>query len=188
MAVLKFITKNAEDGLYKDMAKYHDEESITDLINYIFNPQKTCGYIGGLSVDVNNAAYEMELLSALYHNNNGVRLRHWVISFSDQDLMNAAIQMGCGETQAIYKLGFLFAVVFADRFQIVYAIHFNTDTRHIHFVMNNVSYIDGRKFSGSKKDYWDYVCYVKRVAEMFGMILCVGSSQAAQKHYKKSAY
>ena len=39
MAQIKFITENAPDSPYE--TKYQDDETVWDVINYIFNAEKT---------------------------------------------------------------------------------------------------------------------------------------------------
>ena len=79
MALMKFITENALNSSYVE--KYKDDNAIGNVVNYVCNPEKTDGCIGGWAVDPCHAAYEMELLAKLFHNDRGVRLRHWVITF-----------------------------------------------------------------------------------------------------------
>lgn len=84
MAIMKFITENAFNSSYDQ--KYKDDNAITDIIGYVCNPEKTDGYIGSWSLDPRYAAYEMELLAKLFHNNHGIRLRHWIITFTADEL------------------------------------------------------------------------------------------------------
>ena len=70
-------------------------------------------------------------------------LRHWIISFGARDLISPI--------QAYY-IAVEAARFYADRYQLVFAVHEDTDQVHVHFVMNQVSYVDGRKYSGTKKN------------------------------------
>ena len=49
--------------------------------------------------------------------------------------------------------------------------------------MNTVSYVDGKKFSGSKADYYQYEKYAKRVAHDYGLTLYTAKDHAATKYY-----
>ena len=40
-----------------------------------------------------------------------------------------------------------------DKFQVVVTTHLNTDNLHNHFVINSVSFVDGKRFCNTKKDY-----------------------------------
>lgn len=180
MALMKFITENASNSMYTE--KYKDNDAIRNVISYVCNLEKTDGYIGGWAVDPCYAAYEMELLAKLFHNNQGVRLRHWIISFMDYELSKLRSQCHCDPMTALYRLGAYFSAYYKDRYQILYAVH-GGDQPHLHFVMNTVSYVDGKKFSGSKTDYYHYEKYAKGIARQVGMTLYTVKDQTATKYY-----
>ena len=43
--------------------------------------------------------------------------------------------------------------LWGDKFQVVVTTHLNTDNLHNHFILNSVSFIDGKRFCNTKKDY-----------------------------------
>lgn len=43
--------------------------------------------------------------------------------------------------------------VWGDRFQVLIATHLNTDCCHNHFVINSVSFVDGKRYNDCKKTY-----------------------------------
>ena len=58
------------------------------------------------------------------------------------------------------------ASYFSDRFQVVWCIHKKPASKkyggcssvyHAHFIMNSVSYIDGRMFSGNRSEIYDFM-------------------------------
>lgn len=179
MAVIKFITTNPKNSEY--IEKYKDDEAISAVIGYIFRPEKTQGYIGGWAVNPRNAAYEMEMVSALYHKRDGVRLRHWVISFADHEVACLERIGECSRMQAIYELSQLLSFYYANQHQIVFAVHSDSNLINVHFVMNNVSYVDGHKNTGTYKEYHDYINYCKAQLEPFGITLLEKKDRAAEK-------
>ena len=140
--------------------KYTDELAYQQLLDYIMRPDKTPDhYIGGFAVHPQYAAEEMQLVSQAYHQNRGVRLRHWIISFEKHELADAwhanqFAQMACR--------------FYADTYQIVYSVHEDAGHLHIHFVMNMISYQNGKRYSGQKKDFYDYLKYLQEIADLFG--------------------
>ena len=105
------------------------------------------------------AAEEMQLVSQAYHQDRGVRLRHWIISFEKHELADAwhanqFAQMACR--------------FYADTYQIVYSVHEDAKHLHVHFVMNMISYQNGKRYSGQKKDFYDYLKYLQEIADLFG--------------------
>ena len=43
--------------------------------------------------------------------------------------------------------------MFFRKYQIYYGVHEDTENLHIHFAVNTVSYVDGKKFHQSKKEF-----------------------------------
>ena len=110
--------------------KYADSLAYQQLLDYIMRADKTPNsYIDGFAVHPQYAAEEMQTVSAVYGQNRGVRLRHWIISFERNEL---------------------------------------PDALHIHFVMNMISYLDGKRYAGKKKDFYDYLNDLKGIAALFG--------------------
>lgn len=81
MAVLKIISVPQ---------KYTDVLAYQYLLDYCMRPGKTPNrYIDGFAVHPQYAAEEMQTVSAIYGQNRGVRLRHWIISFERNELPDA---------------------------------------------------------------------------------------------------
>ena len=141
--------------------KYMDDYAREDVIAYVLQNDKTPHHcIGGAAVNIYNALQEMTLLARAFHKDTGLRLRHSVISFeNDRGItLKAANQIA---QQAI--------AYFGSAYQIIYAVHEDTEHLHIHLVMNSVSYLDGMKYHGSKKDYYSFIGYMKVVLRPYGI-------------------
>ncbi len=137
MAILK--TANCK-------GKYRDEESKEDVIQYILNPFKMPhNFCGGLGVDPICPSESMELVSEQFGKEKGVQLRHFIIAFAPKELpsMSAANQIA----QRIVRF-------LGQEYQTVYAVHENPDCPHIHIVMNSVSYIDGHRYYGTRREFF----------------------------------
>ena len=146
--------------------KYHDDNSYRDVINYIMQPGKTpSGYIGGMAVNLCNAVYEMEKLSEYFGQNHGVRLRHMIIAFEDSELCNTK----SASLRVAYKAAHHIAQFYGKEYQIVYAVHEDTGTVHIHFVMNTTNYITGRKYNGSKRDLYQFIDHIENCSVLSGI-------------------
>lgn len=183
MALLKVITQNSENSPYTN--KYKDRYAITGVVGYVLNPNKTDGYIGGWAVEPFQAAREMELLANLHHKTGGTRLRHWVISFGQEDLLHAAKRLRKNETDTLMSLGYLFSQYYSLEYQVVFGVHLDTENYHIHFVMNTVAYTDGHKYTGTKQEYYNYIKYAKEIASRCGFQLYHVRDCAAERpwHY-----
>ena len=70
--------------------------------------------------------------------------------------------------KASYKECMIVGYEIADYFkgfQVAFAVHINTNNRHIHFVVNSVSYKDGKKFSQGPNDMNDFKIYCNRILD-----------------------
>lgn len=56
-----------------------------------------------------------------------------------------------------------------QQYQCAYAVHQDTNNLHIHFVYNSVSFIDGHRYYGTKKEYYDLVGYIKGLLCEYGI-------------------
>ncbi len=170
MAVLKVVTEISptykKNGITK---KYHDNDTIPDIIHYIFDPRKTLGkYIGGLAINLSWAAEQMTAVADAYGKNRGIRVRHMVLSFDVSEHVTPEQAMIIAYETALW---------YANDYQILFAVHIDSDNLHIHFVMNTVSYLNGRKYEGKKWDYYHFQVYLKRILGGYGFRLNVASDR-----------
>ena len=154
MATYKVIGKGV-DG------KYMDDHAREDVIGYILQDCKTPHhYVGGSAVNVDNALHEMTALAEAYHKNSRLRLRHSVIGFETDK--NVTVQIA-------NQIARQAAAFFGQEYQIIYAVHEDKNYLHIHLVMNSVSYLNGRKYHGDKKNFYAFINYMKRVVKPYGI-------------------
>ena len=168
MAALKVICKqNSYDII--GLPKYHDDEALETVIGYCMDPAKTAkGLTGGFNVYVPQAAYEMRQLSWACGKDSGLRLRHWILSFSPQE----AKRLGRRVYEELNKIAYYAAAYYQYEYQIIYAIHEDKQHPHIHFVQNTVSFRTGKKYDGSYADYFGYLKYLSTfLREQYGMTL-----------------
>lgn len=131
-----------------EAGKYQDEATRDTVLQYIGQPQKIQhGLVGGLAVNFETAALEINRLARCFGQNHGIRLRHWIISLYPNELTLPEIAAFARQACAFY----------AGKYQIVYAVHEDVPHPHIHFVMNYISYLDGSRYRGDKQDYWAYI-------------------------------
>lgn len=133
--------------------KYHDEHALDDVIAYCLNPKK-CICSGGYAVNVSQAAYEMKRLAEAYGKDRGIHLRHMVLSFSDQEMRKlGGRKHGFSLLNQIAQHAIAY---YGHEYQIIYAVHEDSDYGHIHIVMNTVNYRTGKKYGGQKADYYGF--------------------------------
>ena len=136
-----------------ERGKFFDDAAYRDAVNYIFDEPKAA-YIGGCNIaSPETAAQEMEQTAIAFGKNTGKRVRHSILSFSERE--NVSPEKANEYAQEIIQH-------YAPEYQLVYAVHTNTEHPHIHFVMNQVS-LAGHRYQGKKQDYYAFLNHVKRV-------------------------
>ena len=149
MATYKVIGKG-------ETKKFVDDKAYEDSIRYICNPQKA-SHIGGYGLqNISNAAKEMEDTAIAFHKNKGKRVRHSVLSFDQKENITP---------EQAYEYGRQISAV-TNRYQTVFSVHTNTDHVHIHFVMNQISFVDGQRYYGTKKDYYEVLKGISSVTHL----------------------
>ncbi len=134
--------------------KYHDADSLNDVIQYILQPHKAIhGYVGGAYVDPDDAATSMLLVADQWGKTKGVQLRHFVISFDYGEVSNLSVVNEIAKAASSYL---------AQQHQVVFAVHEDKPHIHIHIVANAVSYIDGHRYRGTKAEFYAFVNYINR--------------------------
>lgn len=154
--------------------------SFTDVLGYIENDEKTFiaeedavvnvtsgvplydgRLIRGINCDPETATAEMRKVKDDYSKNKGVQAYHGYVSFGKQDNLTPVDCLAISERIAREMWG--------DRFQVVLAVHTNTNTLHCHFVVNSVSFVDGKKAQNNEKNYYALRRTVDRVCKEFGL-------------------
>lgn len=139
---------------------YKKDGDVERLLKYIAGKGKNalsnktaCVSACGLKKDPCKAAKQIYKVQKKVGKDRGRRCYHLVISFpEDFDDKNVVIIVATAIADKIYQ-----------RFQNYYGIHVDTDNLHIHFAINAVSYVDGKKWHQSKKEFADFKKVILRV-------------------------
>lgn len=82
---------------------------------------------------------------------NGIQAYHGYLSFKDEPNITPELAQ---------QIGTEFAKrVWGDRFQVVVTTHLNTKHLHCHFVVNSVSFVDGKRMQNNEK-HWRYFRHI----------------------------
>ena len=122
-------------------SKYEMDEfdSIRQVMTYATNPDKTEKqfYTTGINCEIEDAVKQMQFVKIFYGKENGILAFHAYQSFNE------------GEVTPViaHEIGVRLAEeMWGDRFQVVVSTHLNTKHLHNHFVINSVSFKDGKKY------------------------------------------
>ena len=141
--------------------KYFDAEAKTDVIDYILNPYKaTHGFVGGIGVNPECPAESMAVVSETFGKSNGVQLRHYIVSFSQDELTDPRKANAIAQQLTAY---------IGQEFQAVYAVHENKAYLHVHIVVNTVSFVDGHRWRGSKAEFYHLIDAMKQILHGFNI-------------------
>jgi hypothetical protein len=140
--------------------KYHDSSALHDVITYVLNTRKAPNYFGGFRVDRYNPIEDMQRVTEMFDKTNGVQLRHFIISFSPEETRSASI---------VNDIACMIVPYLGREYQTVFAVHEDTTHLHIHIVCNAISYLDGHRYRGSKKEFYDFICHCNQILRMFRM-------------------
>lgn len=136
-------------------APYEQDEDILRLCRYIAGEcdnkkevtRYRCG--AGVSIKPDKAARQMIKLQKLYKKEvqrygkkTCRRIYHYVVSFPLSMVDANCVKMAAMEI----------AEIFSDQYQVYYGIHEDTKHLHVHYAINAVSYVDGKKWHKSKKE------------------------------------
>lgn len=140
---------------------YHDPNARADVLNYIFQPDKTeSGLLGCIHVHPLFIIESMDQVSDSYKKATGIQIRHFILAFSPDEVNDPNI----ADEIAQHIMNYI-----GQRYQAVYAVHEDTSNLHIHFAFNAISYLDGQRYYGKKADYYSLVAFIKKVLHSYGI-------------------
>lgn len=134
----KTTLKNAGEGGGSD---------IENVIGYASDEGKTLSgrYVTALNCNATYAKEQFETIKKRFGKEDGILAFHAYQSFADYDDITPDMA---------HEIGVRFAEeLWGNRFQVVVATHLNTNCLHNHFVINSVSFADGKKYHDCRSAY-----------------------------------
>ena len=132
------------------------------LIEYAINGEKTEHklYVSGINCMPDTAFYEMKNVKKQFFKTGGIECFHAIQSFAEKEVT----------PEQAHEIGIKLAEeLWGDKYQVVISTHLNTDNIHNHFVLNSVSFLDGKRFCNTKKDYATMRKTSDRLCEDYGL-------------------
>lgn len=127
--------------------------------NYISDPVKTDNgkLVGTSACLAEHGIDDWISVKKAYHKSDGKQGEHITISLTpDRKSVSNEEYMQVAEEVA--------NLLFQD-YNCIYAVHIDSTYRHIHFLINSVSYVDGKRFHSSKSDLASTKAAVNRILE-----------------------
>ena len=136
----------AENEEKTDLANFKDLESVIDYAENGDKTEKTL-FVSGINCDPKNAKKEMMKIKKKFVKTDGVLAWHAYQSFKEGEVT----------PDEAHKIGLELAKeMWGDRFQVVVTTHLNTSHIHNHFVVNSVSFLDGKKYNADRSSYAEF--------------------------------
>ena len=120
-----------------------DKEDLKDVLDYATRSTKTEQklFVNALNCSPASAYEQMQETKKEYGKKNGILAFHGYQSFAPGEVT----------PEVAHEIGMKFAQqMWGDSFEVVVATHLDTDCCHNHFVLNSVSFVDGKKYNSCK--------------------------------------
>lgn len=148
---------------------------LEETIGYVLESTKTENgrLLYGLNCDPYKAEEEFLQVKEKYEKLDGVQAYHGYISFPKDDRLSPNDALSIGKKVAEEMWG--------DDYQAVLAVHTNTDILHIHFLVNSVSRLTGRKARDNAKSYYRLRAITDRICKEYGLTVIENSLSKERK-------
>ena len=158
--VLRYATNKKKTMCYTEQ----DLEQLRDVMDYVIEEEKTERqlYVTGLHCDPWDARSRMIETKKFYGKEGGIIAYHAYQSFAEtHENVSAELahQIGIQTAQELW----------GERFQVVVATHLNTAHPHNHFVLNSVSFLDGKRYYDNKTTYRHFREVSDRICQEHGL-------------------
>ena len=163
----------------KTAADIYTEEqyqALRDVLSYAKDEEKTeCEFfVEGINCNPATARDQFVSVKKAYGKDDGIQAYHGYLSFKEQDISPELAQ----------KIGMEFAnEVWGKRFQVVVTTHLNTKHLHCHYVINSVSFVDGKRLWGDEKAWFKFRLVADRLCEKYGLYYNPNPNRSKQSSY-----
>ena len=149
----------------KTAADVYTEEqyqALRDVLAYAKDEEKTERefFVEGINCNPSTAREQFVSVKKAYGKEDGIQAYHGYLSFKEQNITPELAQ----------KIGMEFAnEVWGKRFQVVVTTHLNTKHLHCHYVINSVSFKDGKRLWGDEKAWFKFRLVADKICEKYGL-------------------
>ena len=131
-----------------------DYQALKDVLAYAKDEEKTERefFCEGINCNVSTARDQFVTVKEQYDKTDGIQAYHGYLSFKENEVTPEQAQ----------QIGMEFAnKMWGERFQVVVTTHLNTKHLHCHFVINSVSFVDGKRLQNKEKSWY----YFRHIAD-----------------------
>ena len=158
----------------------NSKASLARVINYITKEGKTDKtLIGGYNCRGTHALFEMKATKKMWRKQGGRQYKHFIQSFSpDENITLAEAHEIAAELAASWSK--------LSGYEVCFATHYDRNHIHTHLVVNSVSFLNGKKFTYSKRDLQNFKDISDRILQSRGLTICQPSKNITS--YNRHTY
>lgn len=172
--VINYATNSEKTS--KDVYTEEQYQALKDVLSYAKDEEKTEQefYVEGINCNPSTARDQFISIKQAYDKEDGIQAYHGYLSFKEQDISPSLAQ----------KIGMEFAKeVWGDRFQVVVTTHLNTKHLHCHYVINSISFKDGKRLWGNEKAWFKFRLVADKICEKYGLYYNPSPNRSKQSSY-----
>lgn len=154
-------TTNIEKTINSDYGKdsYYDLHNVIDYVEADYKTEKQF-YVSGVNCNPKTALEEMAITKEQYGKTGGILGFHAFQSFAEGEVT----------PEQCHAIGVRLAEeMWGDRFEVVVSTHLNTNHYHNHFVINSVSFKDGKRYYDKRETYAELRRLSDSLCEEYGL-------------------
>lgn len=152
-------------AIFKSIKPGPSLKNIIDYVSKEFNKTEDTQNIRGINVADNPEIAKIQMLNTKkeFNKETGRQYQHYVLSFGANDNLTPHEAINYAERHA--------KECFGDRFEVFLAVHQDSagEKLHVHYVVNSVSFIDGKKIQTSNEDYDNFKNINDQIAKEHGL-------------------
>ena len=140
-------------------------DALAQTLHYAENDAKTklnesAQLVTGIHCRADHVWEDMRAVQERFGKTDGVVALHAYQSFREGEVT----------PEQCHEIGVALArKVWGKRFQVLVATHMNTDNLHNHFVINSVSYVDGKKYEQRRSQYAEFRAASDKLCREYGL-------------------
>ncbi|MBO4888052.1 MAG: relaxase/mobilization nuclease domain-containing protein [Firmicutes bacterium] len=137
-------------------------QSLRDVLSYAQNEEKTERefFIQGINCNPTFARDQFVKVQEQFGKTDGIQAYHGYISFKNMEVTPELAQ-AIGE-EFVRR-------VWGKRFQCIVTTHLNTEHLHCHYVINSVSFVDGKRLQGEEKAWFKFRHIADEICRKHGL-------------------
>lgn len=160
----------------KDVYSEEQYQALKDVLSYAKDEEKTEQefYVEGINCNPSTARDQFISVKQAYGKEDGIQAYHGYLSFKEQNISPSLAQ----------KIGMEFVKeVWGDRFQVVVTTHLNTKHLHCHYVINSISFKDGKRLWGNEKAWFKFRLISDKICEKYDLYYNPNPNRSKQSSY-----